>query len=121
NAGIQIGIFISATEGRAHALPDLLVGRIDLRQSKRCNERTYQPLSGQIYAFGERTTQHRKTQAAASFRKALQKRFAFGFEHMPGLFPNWNAWVAAFEQGCQLLQIVEAAQKDKIVARLVGV
>ncbi|MNP53634.1 hypothetical protein D3C76_1481230 [compost metagenome] len=63
----------------------MLVHRIELRQPQRGDKRADQSGAGQIDAFTEGPTQHRKTDALAVGVEPVEKLLALRFAHPSGL------------------------------------
>ena len=92
-ARIQVGIVVALTKTLLHALHQLLVDRVDLRQTERGDEGPDQPAAGQIDAFGKAAAQYGKADALSIGYKTGQKVLPFARCHVPGLLPPGNVRV----------------------------
>ncbi|MNV19570.1 hypothetical protein D3C71_1104410 [compost metagenome] len=114
--GVEVGVVIARAKQRLHALADLLVDGVDLRQAEGGDEGAYQPLAGQVDALGKRAAQHSKGNALADVGEAGQKITLLAFEHAARLAPVRHIGVLLRKQRGGLLQVVIAAEKRQIVA-----
>ena len=114
----KVGVVVAlrCAKAGAHARPDLLVHRIDLRQAQGGYKSTDQAIARQVYAFCKRTTQHGKADALGVGCEARQKLVARRFFHAPRLLPHRDLRVTRPEQRGQLLQVVVAAEKRQVIA-----
>jgi len=69
-AGIQVGVGVAIAEDVVHALADLLVHLVDLRQPQRGDEGADQAFTDQVDALGERAAQHGEAHALPAFGEA---------------------------------------------------
>ena len=114
--GVEVGVVIARAKQRLHALADLLVDGVDLRQAEGGNECANQPLARQVDALGKRAAQHGKGNALAGVGEPGQKLALLAFEHAARLAPVRHIGVLLRKQCSGLLQVVIAAEKRQVVA-----
>ncbi len=85
HTGIKIGVVITGTENGGHAPFQLLVHRIELRQTQRSDKCADQPGTGQIDAFTKGPSQHRKADPLAVGVELIEKLLTLRFAHASGL------------------------------------
>src|SRR5687768_10704004 len=113
----EISVVVTGLEGRIHALLDLLVDGIDLRQPEGCDKGSRQALAGEVDAFGKGSAQHGKSYPVSRRGEACQKVRLFSLFHSTRLLPDRNFRVSCPEQQRDHLQVVEAAEECQIISR----
>ena len=106
------------TEQGLHALLDLFIDRIDLRQAQRRQEGADQALARQVDPFGESATQHREADAPPALGEAGQELLLLGFTHAARLAPAGKVGMERCKHVGYLLQVFVAAEEGQVVAWL---
>ncbi|RMT39739.1 Aryldialkylphosphatase [Pseudomonas syringae pv. solidagae] len=117
HAGVKVGVVVTGTEQRRHALLELFVDRIELRQPQGGDERADQACARQVDTFTKRAAQHGKTDALTAQGEPVEKRVALTLAHPPCLQPEADVRVGARHQLGDLLQVIETAEERQVIAR----
>src|SRR5688500_19019831 len=113
----EISVVVTGLEGRIHALLDLLVDGIDLRQPEGCDKGSRQALAGDVDAFGKGSAQHGKSYPVSRRGEACQKARLFSRFHSTRLLPDRTLRVSCPERRRVHLHVVAPAEECQITSR----
>jgi len=117
-AGKQVGVVIAAAVLKLQPRAQLFVQRVHLGQAQRGDEGPDQALARQVDAFTKCPAEHGKADALAVLGEAGHKRRSVQLGHAARLGPRGNVRVHGSKARQHLLQVVKAAEKREVVARL---
>lgn len=83
--GKQVSVVITGTEDRRHALLQLLVHRVQLRQPQGSDKSADQPCARQVDAFAEGSTEYCKADPLTVRGELLEEGLTLPFVHAPRL------------------------------------